>query len=167
MELDPEGPDHTDRSGRSQRRVKTVAALLRDVGPNWRDGLVQLSNAQWDSIVSRNVRLEMRRWARRKGRPTNGVRWSKPLEARTLWFGESFFQAKVQRVFVDTPKDLTSNRAARDIPDLVDATHFRDAAYVDVLVTTDRRFREVAEAARTPLKIMTFETFANDILKTS
>jgi hypothetical protein len=67
-------------------------------------------------------------------------------------------------VFVDTKKQLTSNKSLKAMPDLMDATHFRDAAYADVLVTHDEDFRTVAERASTGLKIMTFDDFARLLL---
>jgi hypothetical protein len=50
------------------------------------------------------------------------------------------------------------------MPDMMDATHFRDAAYADVLVTQDENFRTVAEKARTGLKILSLDEFARLVL---
>lgn len=48
--------------------------------------------------------------------------------------------------------------------DLIDATHFRDAAYADVLITRDENFRAVAGMASTGLKIRSFDEFARHLL---
>jgi hypothetical protein len=81
-----------------------------------------------------------------------------------FWYGESFYLAKILSVFVDTKKQLTSKNSIKAMPDLMDATHFRDAAYSHVLVTQDANFRTVASMARTGLRIVSFDEFARNML---
>jgi hypothetical protein len=69
-----------------------------------------------------------------------------------------------RRVFLDNAaKQLTSANSLKEMPDLVDATHFRDAAYADVLGTRDRRLAEVGRAARVLLQIVDFLQFAGQV----
>jgi hypothetical protein len=49
------------------------------------------------------------------------------------------------------------------MPDLIDATHFRDAAYADVLVTSDQILTEVGNAAGVALRIVDLAEFAREL----
>jgi hypothetical protein len=69
---------------------------------------------------------------------------------------------------VDTQKKLTGKKSVKSMPDLIDRTHFCDAAYAEVLVSQDDNFRAIAakaiELGKLPLKVVSFDDFARAIL---
>jgi hypothetical protein len=153
-----------DRERNDEARARSAVAQHseRHVGPAWRVQLgAELSGDEWDRNVSGMVRVEMRRAARRHRLRVAGWAWPRPKDVPTFWYGESFLAAKARHVFVESRRELTSNASLQDMPDVLDATHFRDAAYADVLVTNDAAFAKVARAARVPLRVVTFDEYAD------
>jgi hypothetical protein len=152
-----------ERAKEAAKRVDVVAALEgQDAG--WKAKLRADASARWTRAVRGFARLEMRKAARELGIRIAPNSWPRPDDLPTLWFGESFYVAKVLFVLIDTEKELTSKKSLQAMPDLLDATHFRDAAYADVLVTQDENFRRVAEMAKTGVKLVSFDEFAQALL---
>lgn len=149
-----------ERNREAGLRQEVVDELQRRVGDGWRDELRESIENHWVESIRRNTRVEMRRQARRERMTIRGPQWPLPERAPTFWFGESFWLSKVRHVFLNERADLTSRTSVRNTPDLVDSTHFRDAAYVHILVTNDANFTAVASGARTNLVIMTLVDFA-------
>ena len=151
-----------ERTSELSVREKAVRAL-DEASTNWRSLLLQeMSPEQFDSAVSTRVRLEMKRVARRQGLRLAGHQWPLPRLVPTFWFSESFTMAKALRVFAGK-KGVISKRSIDATPDMFDATHFRDAAYVDVFVTNDANLLDVAEGARVPIRVVTLEGFATEL----
>lgn len=150
-----------EREKEVQKRLEALEALKEKNGANWRQQLVDMFANDWERTIRFGVNTEMRAFARERRidvRPP----WPDPKAARTFWFSESAYFAKAKRVFVDNErKELTSKTSLKDIPDMVDMTHLRDAAYVDVMVTSDQRLCEVGRAAKLPLHVITFPEFAS------
>lgn len=149
-----------ERSKEGALRRTVVEALQKRVGDKWRDELREQLTHHFDETVRANTRLEMRRFARLKGLTIRGASWPLPERAPTFWYGEAFLMSKAQHVFLDDRGDLTSGRSVQRMPDLIDATHFKDAAYVHILVTDDANFTAVARRARTSLRVMSLVDFA-------
>jgi len=122
------------------------------------------SKERWTAVVRDFAKREMREDAAAIGLRMRPGSWPGPDYLPTFWFGESFYFAKILFVFVETEKELTSKNSLKAMPDMMDATHFRDAAYADVFVTQDENFHAVAVRARTGLRIMSFDEFATHIL---
>ncbi len=155
-----------EREREASMRLSAVAGLAERVA-NWREDLdSHLSGRRWDATVSGYVRTEMRLWARKNRLRMSGAQWPHPTAARTIWFSESFYASKARRVFLDSPRQLTSRSSLQEMPSLIDATHFRDCAYADVFVTRDEGLRLVASGARTSLVVTDFEHFAREVLGT-
>lgn len=154
-----------EESDEARARTAVAEHSERRLGSAWRAQLgADLSGDEWDRNVGGMVRIEMKRAARRHRLQIPGWRWPQPRDVPTFWYGESFLAAKARHVFVDSRRELTSKGSLRDMPDLLDATHFRDAAYADVLVTSDATFGAVASAARVPLRVVTFDDYADELL---
>jgi hypothetical protein len=152
-----------ERAQEAAKRTTLVAELDAKV-PNWRTTFPLEAAAGWTKVVRGFAKGEMRRFAKEHGIRIAPSAWPRPDDLPTFWYGESFYTAKVLFVFIDTNKQLTSKSSLNAMPDMMDATHFRDAAYADVLVTQDENFRTVAEKARTGLKILSFDEFARLVL---
>jgi hypothetical protein len=153
-----------ERSVEREKREATQTDFEQRCGDGWRIVLARALEERWERTVASFARLEMRRFARQQNLRLVGAQWPHATSAPTFWYSESFYAAKVKRIFVDSQKDLVSNKSLKDMPDMVDATHFRDTAYVDALVTQDAVFAEVAKAARVRLAVVTFDDFARDVL---
>lgn len=144
---------------------QATAEELEKNDPAWRSNLDRaFSEAEWVRTVKQYVRMASRDFARKNGLRVVGAQWPKPRDMPTFWYSQSFYAAKARRVFVDSKKELTSKKAVRDMPDMLDVTHFRDAAYVDILVSQDEVFREVAAATRLPLEVVSFDDLARSLL---
>lgn len=157
--------EHKDqeRAAEANRRTALVATLDAQF-PDWKAGYQRDSNERWSAVVRDFAKREMREDAATMGLRVRPGSWPRPDYLPTFWFGESFYFAKILFVFVETEKELTSKKSLKAMPDMMDATHFRDAAYADVFVTQDENFRAVALRARTGLRIMSFDEFATQIL---
>ncbi|HEY1690870.1 MAG TPA: hypothetical protein VGG39_01835 [Polyangiaceae bacterium] len=145
------------------RRLALVPALDAAV-PNWRKTFHDEAATAWAKVVRGFAKQEMRKLARELGLRIAPTAWPRPDDLPTFWYAESFYVAKFLSVFVDTEKKLTSNKSIKAMPDMMDATHFRDAAYADVLVTQDVNFAAVATRASTGLLVLSFDDFARRVL---
>jgi hypothetical protein len=153
------GHKDDERTNEAGKRTALLPALDATV-PNWRTSLPLEAATMWTDFVRCFAS-----WDVRKVAAQHGLAWSvRPDDLPTFWFDNSFYIAKFLSVFVDTKKKLTSNRSLNAMPDMMDATHFRDAAYADILVTQDQNFLKVAAKARTELRLMTFDEFARLVL---
>ena len=152
-----------ERANEASKRLALIPALDEAV-PDWKTSFANEAATTWTKVVRRFARQEMRKAAEDFGMRIAPSSWPRPDNLPTFWYGESFYLAKVLFVFVDTNKQLTSKKSLNAMPDLMDATHFRDAAYSDVLVTQDENFRSVARAARTGVKVLSFDEFAARLL---
>jgi hypothetical protein len=152
-----------ERAEEESRRVAVVAELDAKV-PDWRTTFPLEAATAWTKVVRNFAKGEMRQFAKKHGIRIAPSAWPRPDDLPTFWYSESFYTAKVLFVFIDTKKPLTSKGSLNAMPDMMDATHFRDAAYADLLVTQDENFRTVAEKARTGLKILSFDEFARLVL---
>jgi hypothetical protein len=151
-----------ERSDEHSIREEAVRAL-DEASPDWRALLTdEMSPEQFEKAVATRVRLEMKREARREGLRPAGHQWPLPRRVPTFWFSESFTLAKALRVFAGK-KGVLSKSSIDATPDMLDATHFRDAAYVDVFVTNDANLRDVAAGARVPIRVVTLEEFATEL----
>lgn len=153
-----------ERSAEARKRSEVVAELVSRFGENWRPRVdAELGDPEFESAVVQMARIEIDRIAKQRNleQPADG--WPEPQVLPTLWYSESFFAAKARFVFLDEKSELTGLRFIKRMPDLLDATHFRDAAYADVLVTDDESFATVAKAARVPLRTIDFATFAEEL----
>ena len=157
------GLKDVEREKEARVRQAAVEGLAKN-SPDWKASLdVDLSDG-WDRMVKTFVKMEMRKVARREGLRLAGWQWPLPREVPTFWYAESFYAAKVRHVFVDSKKELTSKKSLEAMPDMLDSVHFRDAAYVDCLVTQDAVFRDVGAGARVPLLMTSFDEFARMVL---
>ena len=152
-----------ERANEAAKRLALVPALDAAV-PNWRTSFAREASGMWTKVVRHFAKQEMRRAAKDFGMRIAPSSWPRPDNLPTFWYGESFYVAKILFVFVDTNKQLTSKNSLNAMPDLMDATHFRDAAYSDVLVTQDQDFRAVAGIARTGVKAISFDEFVRRVL---
>lgn len=144
-----------ERAKEAAKRLALVPALDAAI-PNWRTSLPQEAATMWTDFVR-----DLAAWDVREVAQEHGLAWSvRPDDLPTFWFDNSFYLAKFLSVFVDTKKKLTSNNSLNAMPDMMDATHFRDAAYADVLVTQDDNFLKVATKGQTWLRLLTFDDFA-------
>lgn len=148
-----------ERRREAALRLEVVEELRRRVGDNWRDELRDSLTNHWLETVRKHTRLEMRRFAQRERISIRGAQWPLPERAPTFWYGEAFHMSKARHVFLDGRGDIASGRSVQRMPDLIDATHFKDAAYVHVLVTDDTNFTAVANGARTLLTVETLVEF--------
>lgn len=157
--------EHKDKefAEEATKRLALVPALDAAV-PDWRTTFHDEAATKWTKVVRGFAKQEMRELAKELGLHIAPTAWPRPDNLPTFWYGESFYVAKVLSVFVDTKKRLTSNKSLKAMPDMMDATHFRDAAYADVLVTHDANFAAVAARARTGLLVLSFDDFARRIL---
>lgn len=153
-----------DEAAEEKAKRTGVIPELHARVPNWRTSFSKEASEAWTKIIRHYAKTEMRKAAKRLGMRIAPGSWPRPDNLPTFWYGESFYIAKSLFVFVDTEKELTSKKSLKSMPDMMDATHFRDAAYADVLVTQDENFRTVAVRANTGLKVMTFDDFARLVL---
>ena len=154
----------TERAQEAARRT-TLVPLLDAKVPTWKTGFLQEAANDWTAVIRHYTSVEMRAQAPKlQGLRMRPGTWPRPEDTPSFWYGESFYIAKFLSVFVDTQKQLTSKSSVDAMPDMLDATHFRDAAYADVLVTQDEDFRKVAARAKTSLKIVSFDDFATLVL---
>jgi hypothetical protein len=160
-----QGEKLEERQEEANKRSETIEEMVAKLGPDWRSKLANdFALDKREAVVRKFVRLELRRWARREKREIRGAAWPVPHHLPTFWFSESFYFAKVRRVWVDKPaRDVLSRSSIKDMPDLIDATHFRDAAYADVLVTSDQILTEVGNAAGVALRIVDLAEFAREL----
>jgi hypothetical protein len=148
-----------ERAKESAKRMALVPELDAAI-PNWKTSLPHEATTMWDDFVR-----DLAAWDVREVAQEHGLAWSvRPDDLPTFWFDNSFYLAKFLSVFVDTKKELTSKNSLNAMPDMMDATHFRDAAYADVLVTQDENFLRVATKAKTGLRLLTFDDFARLVL---
>jgi hypothetical protein len=152
---------HKDRERANEAAKRTaVVPALDALDPNWKTNFRDEAAARWAAVVRGFASEEVRKVAQEAG-----LAWSvRPDDLPTFWFSESFYVAKFLSVFIDTEKKLTSKKSLNVMPDMMDATHFRDAAYADILVTQDENFLKVASKAQTGLCLMTFDDFARLLL---
>lgn len=153
-----------ERENEGAARQRTVAGLNEKVGAEWRDRLVDdLSPDRWHATVRGMTRTEMRRFAQSQRMRIKGPQWPWPDKVPTFWYGESFLMSKALSVFIDHKGPLDSKRSIQRMPGVLDATHFRDCAYADVLVTDDGKFAEVAKRARTSVQVIGLAAFAEEL----
>ena len=155
-----------DRAEEGKKREATRAEFRKRFGDAWEQGLADaLSPATWVETITKNTADEIRQHARKEGLLSHNRALPSPRAARTFWYGESFYFSKARHVFVANPKkDLLSNSAIKAMPDLVDMTHLRDSAYVDVMVSSDTNLLAVAREARVPTRFLTFAEYATEIM---
>ena len=155
----------SDRAEERKKREATRAEFQKRFGDAWEQGLADaLSPATWEETITKNTADEIRKHARKEGMLSRNRALPSPRAARTFWYGESFYFSKARHVFVANPKkDLLSNSAIKAMPDLVDMTHLRDSAYVDVMVSSDTNLLAVALEARVQTRFLTFEEYAREI----
>jgi hypothetical protein len=144
---------------------QTAVDELAKADVAWKANLDRDLSEAWERTVKNFVKIETRRAAKDYGLRIVGAQWPKPRDMPTFWYSESFYAAKVRHVFVDSKKQLKSNSSLDSMPDMLDGTHFRDAAYADILVTQDEAFRAVAAATRLPLVVLSFDEFARALLE--
>jgi len=153
-----------DRAEERKKREDTRAEFQKRFGDAWEQGLADaLSPATWDETITKNTADEIRKFAMKEMLVRRGRALPAPRAARTFWYGESFYFS-ARHVFVACPeKDLLSNNAIKTTPDLIDMTHLRDSAYVDVMVSSDMNLLAVALEARVPTRFLTFQEYAAEI----
>jgi hypothetical protein len=156
----------SERDDEAQKRLAVMTAA-KEVDADWKTTFADRASADWPRLVRGFVKYEMRKCAKKHGLRIATNAWPRPDDLPTFWFGESFYVSKILHVLVESKKDLISKSSIAAMPDLFDATHFRDAAYADVLVTQDADFLAVARAAKTGVKVASFDDFARRILKIS
>jgi hypothetical protein len=157
--------EHKDREAAAEAAKRTALLPFLDKDfPGWRVKFAADATDHWTKVVRGFAKDEMRKLAKKIGLCIAPGSWPPPPNLATFWFGESWYVAKFLCVFIETKKQLSSKKSLKWMPDMIDATHFRDAAYADVLVTHDEAFRTVAARASTGLKVMTFDDLAHLVL---
>jgi hypothetical protein len=141
-----------------------VVTALDAADPNWKDTFRAEAADAWTKVVRGFAKRAMREAAKKFRLRIPSSSWPRPDALPTFWHQESFYVAKVCYVLVDSQKQLTSKKSLDAMPDMLDRTHYGDAAYADILVTQDENFLKVATIARTALKVLTFDDFAKRVL---
>lgn len=109
-------------------------------------------------------RDDMRKNASAWGLPADEAQWPDPRKIRTLWAFTSYKLARLVLLHqAQVRKDHTEKKL--DQNDLPDQDHYVFTAHADVLVSEDRRFREIADLCPAPKpRVMSLAEWVAEVL---
>ena len=129
------------KTGEVERRKRVMSEASKEQIQQWRDLWLEANTEgrhaiidDWVLSVAEQHRIEWRL-------PTNFKSWLEPKLLRSVWFERAYCVARLV--------DILHGKKL-DAGDLYDAAYFWDAAYADVLVTTDDGLLDRAHAIQAP-----------------
>lgn len=153
---------NSDLDEQAEMRRDTLSALEK-TSSIWRQELAAAYLGDRHGLIDQYVRIRIADLVSANEVAEPGLLPDDVSVLRSVWFRQAFYVERARYVFFESMQRQAAGKSCiENTPDIYDAAHFCDASYADVLVTSDRRFAELA--ARTGLvTVLAFDDFIESL----